>query len=55
MLRCAKTMGVDHANANKEKVIGCHAVSFNAAARALSAVKFDGISQTHSQKIPETY
>jgi hypothetical protein len=50
MLRCAKIISVDDANANNEKLIRCHAVSFNAGARALSAVKFDGISETHWQK-----
>jgi hypothetical protein len=46
MLRCAKIVSVDYANANDKKLIRCHGISCNANARALLAVKFDGISET---------
>jgi hypothetical protein len=49
MLRSAKIINVDDANANNEKLIRCYAASLNAGARALSAVKFDGISGVHWQ------
>jgi hypothetical protein len=41
---------MDDAKADNEKFIRCHAVSLcDAGARAQSAVKFDGISETHWQ------
>jgi prefoldin subunit 5 len=46
MLRSAKTLKVDDASDNDEKLIPCQAESFVAGARALSAVKFDGVSET---------
>jgi hypothetical protein len=51
MLRCAKIISVEDTNENNEKLIRCYAVSFDHlmlhGARAMSAVKFGGISETH--------
>jgi hypothetical protein len=45
MLRCAKIISVADANANNNKMP--YGILQCAGARALSSVKFDGISETH--------
>jgi hypothetical protein len=53
MLRCVQMINVGEANADNEKLIRCHAVSFDAGARALSAVKFtDRKYRGHTEGIP---